>query len=52
MNNIYQYSYTNGLQFVSTANIALIALSTEKEKEIPKLLGVWKYKVMKQQTNK
>lgn len=52
MNKIYQYSYSSGLQFVSTAEPLLIGIALSKHKvtpEIPKLIGVWKYKKMKNQ---
>jgi hypothetical protein len=49
MNNYYHYTYLNGLQFLSTADQTIIRLKTDFGCEIPKLLGVWKFKKL---TNK
>lgn len=50
MNNLYHYVYwSNGLQFVSTANPTVISLKTyfNGGGELPKCLGIWKYKQIK-----
>jgi hypothetical protein len=48
MNNCYHYKYSNGLQFVSRASLTLLTVAlTKKNVEIPKLIGVWKFKKFK-----
>jgi len=49
MNPYYHYTYLNGLQFVSTANETIIRLKTDFGCEIPKLIGIWRFKKL---TNK
>lgn len=58
MNNLYQYSYRNGLQFVTTAEPLLIGFALNIQDkifnnilpvEVPKLIGVWKFKEIKTQ---
>jgi hypothetical protein len=44
MNPYYHYKYSNGLQFVSTANKTIIKLKTDFGCETPKLIGVWRFK--------
>ncbi len=50
MNNYYHYSYSNGTQFVSTAALPLIEMyfNTKHKHELPNLIGVWKFKNVKQ----
>jgi hypothetical protein len=53
MNAYYHYKYSNELQFVSTANETIIRLKTDFGCEIPKCIGVWRFKkVNKKVTNK
>jgi len=58
VNNLYQYSYRNGLQFVTTAEPLLIGIALYKSfnkispVEVPKLIGVWRFKEIKTQKNK
>lgn len=48
MNVYYHYAYTKGLQFVSTANLTPLTLALmKKNSEIPKLIGVWRFKNLK-----
>ena len=49
MNPYYHYTHLNGLQFVSTANETIIRLKTDFGCEIPKLIGLWRFKKL---TNK
>ena len=45
MNPYYHYKYSNGLQFVSQASFPLLKLAlTNKNIEIPKLIGIWRFK--------
>jgi hypothetical protein len=58
VNNFYQYSYKNGLQFVTTVEPLLIGVALQRKFdeispiEVPKLIGVWKFKEIKIQKNK
>jgi hypothetical protein len=45
MNPYYHYKYSNGLQFVSRASLTLLKMALmNKNIEIPKLIGVWRFK--------
>ena len=45
MNPYYHYKYSNGLQFVSTAKLTELTIALiRKDNEIPKLIGVWRFK--------
>lgn len=55
----YHYKYSNGLQFVSRASLTLLKmalelhyLQTNKNIEIPKLIGVWRFKEFINNKNK
>ena len=61
MNSLYHYSYKNGLQFVTTAEPLLIGFALNIQDkifnrilpvEVPKLIGIWKFKEIKTQKNK
>jgi hypothetical protein len=55
VNNLYQYSYKNGLQFVTTAEPLVLGIGLALQSkfdeispiEVPKLIGVWKFKEVK-----
>lgn len=44
MNNYFLYEYKNKRQFVSTANPLVISCYSNKLGEIPKCIGVFKFK--------
>jgi hypothetical protein len=53
MNPYYHYKYSNGLQFVSKASLTLLKMAlTNKNIEIPKLIGVWRFKEFINNKNK
>lgn len=53
MNPYYHYQYSNGLQFVSRASYTLLNLYLKnKNTEIPKLIGVWRFKEFINNKNK
>ena len=47
MNNYYHYKYSNGFQFVSIANLTELTAFFHEGSEKPKLIGVWKFKILK-----
>lgn len=49
MNNFYLYQYPNGLQFLSTGTPTIIevALCLKNIKQKPKLIGIWRFKTIK-----
>ena len=48
MNPYYHYEYKNGLQFLSKGSLSLLTLYLiKKNSEIPKLIGVWRFKKIK-----
>lgn len=53
MNNIYVYQYSNGTQFTTTANpmMLLVYLDFKKENEMPRAIGMWKYKEIHNKKN-
>ena len=53
MEKYYHYKYSNGLQFVSKASLTLLKMAlTNKNIEIPKLIGVWRIKEFINNKNK
>jgi hypothetical protein len=44
MNPYYHYKYTNGFQFVSTANPLILSIHFHEGSEKPKVIGVWRFK--------
>jgi hypothetical protein len=53
MNPYYQYKYSNGFQFISLANPIMLTCSFHEGSEKPKLLGIWRFKGLKEKlTNK
>lgn len=53
MNPYYQYKYSNGFQFTSLANPIILTCSFHEGSEKPKLLGIWRFKGLKEKlTNK
>ena len=55
MNNVFLYQHNDGFQFLSTAT-PLVLLTWHESNPIygspPKLIGVWKFKSFKTQTEK
>lgn len=50
MNPYYHYEYKNGLQFLSKASLTLLTLYlSSKNVEIPKIIGVWRFKKIKKE---
>lgn len=44
MNKYYHYKYSNGLQFVSIANLTILTAFFHEGSEKPKLIGIWRFK--------
>lgn len=48
MNNYFVYEYKNKRQFISTANPLVMSCYSDKLVEIPRCIGVWKFKKINQ----
>jgi hypothetical protein len=48
MNPYYHYKYSNGFQFISLANPIMLTCAFHEGSEKPKLLGIWRFKGLKE----